>query len=169
MRSSLIEEDYIGLEKPGELFLVKDQEVIHAFSSDAPQKAFTNGICLRSSVRGAKYFDATRGSHARKIRSEFAIIIPNQILWCLSIRSCLPQLLCYPEIVGVRVTFTWITFRDFSEGVEECKKWTKEKISNLQEIASPHFCCMITEKRFPGLSVGSKWRESASSTSAWSV
>jgi hypothetical protein len=34
----------MGLEKPGELFLVKDQEVIQAFSSHAPQKAFTDGI-----------------------------------------------------------------------------------------------------------------------------
>jgi hypothetical protein len=44
MRSSLIEGDYIGLEKPGELFLVKGQEVIQAFSSHAQVKAFTDGI-----------------------------------------------------------------------------------------------------------------------------
>ena len=44
MRSSMIEGDHIGLEKSDELFLVKDQEVIQAFSSHTSQKAFTHSI-----------------------------------------------------------------------------------------------------------------------------
>jgi hypothetical protein len=48
-----------------------------------------------------------------------------------------------------------MTFRDFSEGVEEGKKWTKEEIGHLQEITGPHLCCMIAEECFPGLSTSS--------------
>jgi hypothetical protein len=39
--------------------------------------------------------------------------------------------------VGERVTFTCMTLRDFSEGVEESKKWTQEEIGHLQEITGP--------------------------------
>ncbi len=45
--------------------------------------------------------------------------------------------------VGDRVTFTWITLRDFSEGVEESKKRTEEEGSRVQEITGPHLRSMI--------------------------
>jgi hypothetical protein len=44
MGSSLIKVQDIPLEKPVELLLVKDQEVIQAFSSHTSQKAFTYSI-----------------------------------------------------------------------------------------------------------------------------
>ena len=44
MRSSLIEVDDIGLEEAVELLLMKDQEMIQAFSSHASQKTFTDSV-----------------------------------------------------------------------------------------------------------------------------
>ncbi len=45
MGSGLIAVDNIPFEKPGELFLMENQEMIQAFSPYASQKAFANGIC----------------------------------------------------------------------------------------------------------------------------
>src|SRR5260370_41184573 len=59
--------------------------------------------------------------------------------------------------VGERVTCTWMTFRDFSEGVEESKERTEEEICHLQEITGPYLCRMIAQERFPGLSIGAFW------------
>ncbi len=98
MRSSLIEVQDIGPEEAGEVLLMEDQEVIQAFSPHASQKALTDGIGLWRTIRRSKHLDAARCCDARKIRAEFAIIIPNQIIWRLSIRSRLQQLLRHPEI-----------------------------------------------------------------------
>ena len=54
--------------------------------------------------------------------------------------------------VGERITPTWITVRDFSEGVEERKERAEQEVSHLEEIASPNFSCMIAEKSSPVLS-----------------
>jgi hypothetical protein len=74
--------------------------------------------------------------------------------------------------VGARVTLTWMTLRDFSEGVEEGKERTEEEVRHLPEIAGPHprhLCRMMAQKRFPVLAMGLKWRASASSPSESSV
>ena len=44
MGSGLIEVDNISLEKPAELLLMKNQEMIQTFSPHAPGKAFADGI-----------------------------------------------------------------------------------------------------------------------------
>src|SRR5258708_28920115 len=100
MRSSMIEVHHVCLEETIELLLMQDQEMIRAFSPHAPKKAFTDGIRSRSSVRRSKHFDATRGSHARKTRLEFAVIIPNQLSWFFSIQSRFSQFLRNPAIGG---------------------------------------------------------------------
>lgn len=41
-------------------------------------------------TRGSKHVDATCYRHARKIWPEFPVAIPNQIPWCVFIRSCFP-------------------------------------------------------------------------------
>jgi hypothetical protein len=155
MRSSLIEGDHRGLEKPRALFLVKDQEVIQACSSHAPQEAFTDGIRLGSSVRRAKYFDATCRSHARQMLPEFAIIIPNQLFWSVSIWSRLPQLLRDPRIGRGSGHIDVDDLARLQLDDEESKQWTEEEIRHLQEITSPDLCCMVAQERFPVLSTGS--------------
>jgi hypothetical protein len=44
MRSGLIEVHSIGFEKPEEVFLVADQEIIQACSPHASEQAFTDSI-----------------------------------------------------------------------------------------------------------------------------
>jgi len=44
MGSGLIEIDNMLVEKPGELLLMEDQEMIQAFSPHAQEKAFADGI-----------------------------------------------------------------------------------------------------------------------------
>jgi hypothetical protein len=90
----------IGFEETVELFLVQDQEMIQAFSSDASQKAFTDGICSWRPVRRSKHFDTTCCCHSCKMLPECAIIIPDQIFWGLPVWSRLPQLLRNPGIGG---------------------------------------------------------------------
>src|SRR5260221_14693926 len=98
MGSGLIEIDNILVEKPGELLLMEDQEMIQAFSPHASQKAFADSICLRRPVRRSKNLDSTCCRYARKTRPEFAIIIPNQVYLSFSKRSCFPHLLRDPGI-----------------------------------------------------------------------
>ena len=51
----------IGFEETVELFLLQDQEMIQAFSPDASQKAFADGICSWRPVRRSKHFDTCAG------------------------------------------------------------------------------------------------------------
>jgi hypothetical protein len=94
MRSSLVKVHAICLEKTIQLPLMQDQKVIQAFSSHTSQKTFTDGIRSRSS----KGLDAAGCRHSCKIRTEFPIVIPNQICGCVSIRSCLRSGTCHPGI-----------------------------------------------------------------------
>ena len=107
----------------------------------------------------------TGGCHACKTRPEFAIIIPNEIVRSLPVRSRFPQLLCYP-LIGRSARHIYVDdFPRFQFDDEESKKRTEEEVSHLQEITGPYLCHMIVEKGLPTLSMGSKWRESASYTS----
>src|SRR5215471_21851735 len=92
MRSCLVEVDHIGIEHALELLLLKDQQVIEAFLSDAPQEAFADGISAWRMNRRFEDLDRARFRHTRKARPKFGIIIPNQILGGLSIRSGFSQL-----------------------------------------------------------------------------
>src|SRR5712692_7960911 len=157
MRSGLIEVHNIRLEETVELLLMEDQEVIQAFSSHAPQKAFADGIRLRSPVRRPKHFDATGCCHSGKTRPEFAVIIPNEVFWPFPIRSRLPQLLRDPEI-GRRSCHIHVDdLARLQLDDEESKDRTEEEIRHLQEITGPHLCSMIAQERFPVLSPGSFW------------
>ena len=155
MGSGLIEVDNISFEKPAELLLMKNQEMIQAFSPHAPQKAFADGIGLRRLVGRTKHFDATCYCHSCKIQPEFPVVISNQIGGCLSVRSCLSQLLRYP---GISRRARYIHMDDsprlqFDD--EEGKKRTEEEVPHLQEITRPHLGRMIAEKRLPLLSTRS--------------
>ncbi len=122
---------------------MQDQEVIQTISSHASQEAFADGICLGSSGWGSKYLDATRCRHSCKIWPEFPIVIPNQICWCVSIRSCFAQLLRSPEIGRTSCHIHMDDLTRFQVDDEESKERTKEDVSDLQEIAGPNLCGII--------------------------
>ena len=131
MWSILIEIDHIGFEETMELLLMKDQEMIQAFSPHAPQKTFTDGIRLGGPVRRAKDFDASCYRHAGKTRPECAVMISKQIAWPFSIRSCFSQRLCDPEIGrGSRhIHMDHLARLQFDD--EKGKKRTEEEIRHL--------------------------------------
>jgi hypothetical protein len=134
MWPSLIVVHDIGLEKTVELFLVQDQEMIQAFSPHTSQKAFTDCIGSRCSIRRSKHFDTTCCCHSCKMLPECAIIIPDQIFWGLPIRSRLPQLLRNPGI-GRRARHTDVDdFPRFQFDDEKRKERTKEEISDLEKV-----------------------------------
>ena len=155
MRSGLIVVSNIYLEEALELLLLHNQEMIQTFSSHTSQKAFANSIRLWRSVRRSKHFDATCERHSCKMLSAFAIIISNEILWCLSIWSCFPQLLRDPRISGSACHIHMDHLPRFQFNDEEGKERAEEEIGHLQEITSPHLCHMIAQECFPSLSTRS--------------
>src|SRR6266700_7989490 len=59
--------------------------------------------------------------------------------------------------VGVGVTFTWITFRDFSSTMKKAKSGRKKRSVTCKRITGPHLCRVIAQKRFPVLSTSMFW------------
>lgn len=71
------------LKEAMELLLMQDQEVIQALSSHTPQKTFTGGIRLGSSIRCSKQLGPSGCGHARKTQPKFPVIIPDKVFGCL--------------------------------------------------------------------------------------
>ena len=143
MGSGLIEIDNIRVEKPGELLLMENQKMIQAFAPHTAQKAFADSICLRRPVRRSKDFDATRRCHSCKMLPEFLIVIPQQIFWCVSIRSGLPQLLRDPRISRGSCHIHMDDLPRLLFNDEESKERTEEEIRHLQKITGPDLCRMV--------------------------
>jgi hypothetical protein len=66
-----------------------------------------------------------------KMRTEFAIIVPNQVFRSFSIRSGLAQLLRYPEIRRRARHIHMDDLARFQFEKEEGKKGTEEEIGDL--------------------------------------
>jgi hypothetical protein len=157
MRSGMIEVLCIRHEKPAELLLMKNEKVIETFSPYASQIAFADGVRLWSPIRRSKDLNATCGRHSCKIRAKFPVIIPNQIFWCLPVRSRFSQLLRYP-LIGRSARHIYMhDFPRFQFDDEEGKKRTEEEIRDLQKITGPHLCRMIAQECLPTLATGSFW------------
>ncbi len=126
--------------------------MIQALAPNTPQKAFTDGIGARCVVGCFQYLDVARCCNTSETGPELAIIIMDEVLGCLSIRSPLAQSLCGPS-VGRRVRHTNMDdFARFQLDDEERKERAEQEVSHLEEIASPNFSCMIAEKGSPVLS-----------------
>src|SRR2546426_43195 len=82
------------------------------------------------------------GSHVRKTRLEFAVIIPNQIAWFFSIRSRFSQLLRHPGIGGGSGHIHVDDLPRFQVDDEESKKRAEEKVWDVEKIAGPDLCGM---------------------------
>ncbi len=95
MRSSPIEVGDIAIEHALELFLLNNQQMIQAFLSDAPQETLADGIGAFRVIRRFENLDTTCPRYPSKAESKFAVVIPNQVLWCLTIRGGFSQLLGY--------------------------------------------------------------------------
>ncbi len=121
--------------------------MVKALSPNTSQKTFTDGISSRRVIRCFQYLDAARCCHSSEIGPKLAVVIANEILRRVSIRSRLSQLLCGPS-VSRRPCHTEVDhFARFEFDDEERKKRAKEQVGHLQEIADPHVFCMIAQER----------------------
>ena len=140
MRSSLIEIQDIGPEEAGELLLMEDQKVIEAFSphasGESARRRHWPGACT---IWRSKHLDAARCCYPRNIRTAFVIIIPNQILWCLSIGSRLPQRYAPPRDPSeIASHLRGSAFRDASSMKKKAKSGRKKRSITCKRITSPH-------------------------------
>ena len=72
--------------------------MIQAFLSDAPQEALADRIGLWSVIRRFENLDTTCPRHPSKTGPKFAVVITNQVLRPLAIRSGFSQLLRHPGV-----------------------------------------------------------------------
>src|SRR5215470_3023634 len=101
MRSCLVEVDYILLEHALELLLLKNQQMVETLLPYTSQEALADGIGLWGVNRRFEDLDRARFCHTSKARPKLPVVIPNQILWRLSIGGGFSQLLGHPGI-GLR-------------------------------------------------------------------
>jgi hypothetical protein len=74
MRSSMVEVRHILIEHALELLLVKDQQVVEAFSPHTPQEAFADRIGSWRMKGRFENLDGTRCRYPSKTWSKFAIL-----------------------------------------------------------------------------------------------
>ena len=149
MRPCLVEVHDIGIEHALELLLLKNQQMVQAFLSNAPQEPLTDGIGSWRMIGGFEQLDVTCLRHTGKARPEFAIVITNEIFRSLTIGSRFSQLLGDPGI-GRRACHTHMddpSGLEFDE--EEGEERSKEQISDLQEVACPDLSGVVAQKGRP--------------------
>ncbi len=110
---------------------MKDQQVVKAFTPHASQKAFTNRIGLWRVIRRFQYLNAARCCHSSETGSKLAVMIMNEILRRVSIRSRLPQLLSGPGVgrASRHTDMNDLPRLQFND--EKRKEWSKEQIGDL--------------------------------------
>jgi hypothetical protein len=152
MRSRPVEIGHIPIEYALKLHFVENKQVVKAFLSHAPQKAFADRIGSGSVIRRSEHFNGTRRCHSGETGPKLAIVITDQIFRCLPIRGSFSQLLRDPGI-GWRPCHADMDYPSCLEfDKEEREERSKEEISHLQEIAGPDICRMIVQKGRPFLS-----------------
>jgi len=85
LRPCLVEVGHIGMEDALELLLLKDQQVVQACLSDAPQEAFADRIGSWCVIGGPEQLDATGRRHSLETGSTRAVVISKQIVRCLPV------------------------------------------------------------------------------------
>jgi len=121
---------------------MQDEQMIEALSPHPAQEALTDGIGSGCLNRRLKNLDATCGRHTSKARSEFAIVIPYQVLWRLSIGGGFSQLLGDPKI-GWRACHAHLdNLARFQFDNEEGKQRAEEEIGDREKVAGPDLLCM---------------------------
>src|SRR5215472_7754084 len=129
--------------------------MVEAFLPHTPQKAFAYGVGSWSMNRRFEQLDAIRRYHSVETGSILAVVITDQILWCLPIRRRFPQLLRHPGIGRRASDADMDDLACLELDNEEREEWLKEEINDLQEITCPDLPCVVAEKRAPLLT---SWR-----------
>lgn len=126
--------------------------MVQALSSNTPQKTFTDGIGSRRVIGCFEHLDATRCRNSSETGSKLAISVTNEVLWCVSVRSRLPQGLGSPSI-GRRSRHTNMDhFPRLQFDAEEGKERPKEQVADLEKVTAPDIGSMVAKESRPGLS-----------------
>ena len=110
------------------------------------------------SIRRSKHFDATCERHSCNMLSELAISISHEILWCLSIWSCFPQLLRDPGISGsaCHIHMDHLPRRAVRRGRRQRAGGRRDRSPAGNHRPHPrHLCHMIAQECFSRLSTRS--------------
>jgi hypothetical protein len=144
-----IEKHNVGTQDTMQLLLMKDQHVVQALSPDTAQKAFTDRISSWRMIRRFQYLDTAGCCHMCETGSKLAIVITDEMLGHVSIRSCLPQLLCGPHIGGRsrHADMDDLPRSQFND--EKREERPKEEIGDLEKIAGPHISSVMMEESRP--------------------
>jgi len=131
------------------LFEIQAEQVGQAHAAQTAHEAFAKGIGWRGPRGYCQDFD-TAGSR-RKVRSEFAIPITDQVFGLLISGGGCPQLLSHPLVSGISGNScmhnpTGVQFHD-----HEAVNGSKEQNINHCEITGPEVLEMILEKCGPDL------------------
>ena len=143
MWSSSIEVLDIGVEHSLQLPLTKDEQMFETLAPHTSEKAFTDRIRSRGVIGCFEELDGARRRQSDVTRSEFAIVVVNEIFGGLTIRRSFSQLLRYPRVGGRARHMHMDDLSRLQLDDEERKKRTEEEVSDLKEITSPHLCSMI--------------------------
>src|SRR5690348_16006020 len=83
MRSCLVEVHYIAIEHALELLLAEDQQMVQAFLTNTPHEALADGVGSWSVIRCFENLDTTCPRHPSEAGPKFAVVITNEIVWCV--------------------------------------------------------------------------------------
>jgi hypothetical protein len=109
-----------------ELLLMQDEQVIETLAPYTAEKAFTEGIGSRGVIGGCEYLDATRVGDPSEARSNFALVIPDEVFRSLSIRCGFSQVLRNPGVCRSSCDAHMDHFARAQEGVEESRERTEK-------------------------------------------
>ena len=131
MRPGSVEVVYISAEDPLELLLMEDDQVIETLAPHTPQKAFTDGIRLRSVIRYFENLDSTRLRNPCEVHPKLAIVTTDVMVLPLSIGGGFPKLLCGPSVGGISCHPDMDHSSRLQFDDEEGKERAEEKICDL--------------------------------------
>jgi hypothetical protein len=125
--------------------------MVQALSSHTAQKAFADRIGAWRMNGRCEYLDAAGCGHVSETGSKLAIMITDEVLRRLSVRSRLPELLSSPRVGRKPCHPDMDHSPRFELDDEEREERTEAQVSDVQEIASPDQPSMIAQEGCPAL------------------
>jgi hypothetical protein len=142
--------------------------MVQAFLSHTPQEAFADRIGLWRVIGRFENLNRTRCSHASKARPKFAIVIANQILRYLPIRSSFSERYAPPkdrsEIVSRLRGSPFVTQ---SSMMKNACEGSKEEIGDRKARRKPRSVLRDCAQTLPTSGLVAGVNEHASCTSEW--
>ena len=98
MRPRAIEIPHVLLEDMSQVPFAHEQDVIEAFTTNAAQQSFADGVRAWCPYRRPEHLDPAPDRNSLKVVTVLGIVVANEILRPSAERRCLPQLLSDPVV-----------------------------------------------------------------------